>query len=171
MPVIIWGLVWQKQVSRAGTSNYIPQILWDVITCPCPWYLFLTHCHHMSQTGMQGINNYIPQNAVSICSISHKICTWFYHALFRMVILSAHCDSLRWNYPYPSRLPHWYWAIVINHPCIKLIHVAERGPRSLSYSHCHGCWWCGDTRRQGISRYGIDLNNAVSTLKRWNCEQ
>ena len=26
--------------SRSGTSNYIPQILWDVITCPCPWYLF-----------------------------------------------------------------------------------------------------------------------------------
>ena len=22
--------------SRAWTSNYIPQILWDVITCPCP---------------------------------------------------------------------------------------------------------------------------------------
>ena len=109
MPVIIWGLVWQKHVSRAGTSNYIPQILWDVITCPCPWYLFLTHCHHMSQTGMQGINNYIPQNAVSICSISHNICTWFYHALFRVIILSAHCDSLRWNYPYPSRLLHWYW--------------------------------------------------------------
>ena len=28
----------QKLVSRAGTSNYIPQYLWDVITCPCPWF-------------------------------------------------------------------------------------------------------------------------------------
>ena len=27
---------------RAGTSNYIPQLLWDVITCPCHWYLLLT---------------------------------------------------------------------------------------------------------------------------------
>ena len=27
--------------SRTWTSNYIPQILWDVITCPCPWYLLL----------------------------------------------------------------------------------------------------------------------------------
>ena len=35
------GLVCQKQVSRTGASNYIPQILWDVITCPCPWYLRL----------------------------------------------------------------------------------------------------------------------------------
>ena len=34
-------LVCQKQVSRAGTSNYIPQILKDAITCPCPWYLLL----------------------------------------------------------------------------------------------------------------------------------
>ena len=29
---IIWGVMCQKQVSRAGTGNYIPQILWDVIT-------------------------------------------------------------------------------------------------------------------------------------------
>ena len=25
------------------SSNYIPQILWDVITFPCPWYLLLAH--------------------------------------------------------------------------------------------------------------------------------
>ena len=31
----------QKLPSSAGISNYIPQILWDVITCPCPWYLLL----------------------------------------------------------------------------------------------------------------------------------
>ena len=35
--------LYQKQVWRAETSNYIPWILWGVITCPCPWYLFLTH--------------------------------------------------------------------------------------------------------------------------------
>ena len=36
---IIPGVLCQKQlmylVSRAGTSNYIPQYLWDVITWPC----------------------------------------------------------------------------------------------------------------------------------------
>ena len=37
------GRVRHKQVSRVGKSNYIPQILWDVITCPCPWYLRLAH--------------------------------------------------------------------------------------------------------------------------------
>ena len=33
----------QKQISRAGTSNYmyLPQYLWDVITGPCPWYMLL----------------------------------------------------------------------------------------------------------------------------------
>ena len=36
-----WRLVCQQQISRAGTSNYIPQYLWNVITCPCPWYLIL----------------------------------------------------------------------------------------------------------------------------------
>ena len=37
------GKLCQKQVSRAGTSSYIPQILWDVITCPCPPYLLPAH--------------------------------------------------------------------------------------------------------------------------------
>ena len=43
----ICGLVCQKQVSRTVTSNYIPQILWDVITFPCPWYLHLTQSPHI----------------------------------------------------------------------------------------------------------------------------
>ena len=37
------ALVCQKQLSRAGLGNYIPQILWDVITCPYPWYLLLSY--------------------------------------------------------------------------------------------------------------------------------
>ena len=36
-----WGVLCQKQVSRTGTSNYIPQTLWYVITSPCCWYLLL----------------------------------------------------------------------------------------------------------------------------------
>ena len=38
-----WWLVRQNQVPRARTSNYIPHILWDVISRPCSWYLLLTH--------------------------------------------------------------------------------------------------------------------------------
>ena len=37
----IWNIV-RKHISRAGTSNYTLQILWHVITCQCPWYLFLS---------------------------------------------------------------------------------------------------------------------------------
>ena len=37
----IWPVFCQKQVSKAGISNYIPHDQWDVITCPCLWYLFL----------------------------------------------------------------------------------------------------------------------------------
>ena len=43
MTHILWGRVCQNQGSKVGTSNYIPQYLWDVITCPCPWYLLLAH--------------------------------------------------------------------------------------------------------------------------------
>ena len=39
--LLLWGLVYHKLLSTAGTSNYIPQDLWDVITCPRPWCLIL----------------------------------------------------------------------------------------------------------------------------------
>ena len=45
------GVLCQKQVSRAGTSNYIPGILWDVITCPCPWYLLLAEYSSIDNDG------------------------------------------------------------------------------------------------------------------------
>ena len=41
--ISIWGLLHRKPVSGAGTSNYIPQCLRDVITCPRPCYLLLAH--------------------------------------------------------------------------------------------------------------------------------
>ena len=30
-----WGVLCQKQISRAGRSNFTPQILWNVNTCSC----------------------------------------------------------------------------------------------------------------------------------------
>ena len=41
--VVVTQSACQKQVLRAGTSNYIPQYMWDVMTCVCPWYLLLAH--------------------------------------------------------------------------------------------------------------------------------
>ena len=39
-------------------------ILWDVITCPCPWYLFLAHkcLNNDSPNHWAGTSNYIPQS-------------------------------------------------------------------------------------------------------------
>ena len=52
-----WQFIWRLKHNlrkhftykdiKAGTSNSLPPILWDVITCPCPWYLLLTqHSSH-----------------------------------------------------------------------------------------------------------------------------
>ena len=41
--LIMARVLCQNQISRAGTSNYIPQILWDVITCPCPCLPLFQH--------------------------------------------------------------------------------------------------------------------------------
>ena len=51
------GRVWQKQVSMAGTSNYIPHILWNIIIWPCPWYFLLAHksTHDVYGTVLRGL--------------------------------------------------------------------------------------------------------------------
>ena len=46
----------QKQVSKAMTSNYIPQFLWCVITCPCPWYLrVIRHSFRSRRAGLMRV--------------------------------------------------------------------------------------------------------------------
>ena len=50
--VNIWGVLCQKGVSKAGTSNYIPQIPLDVIIYPYHWYLLLVQ--HLLKSGAEG---------------------------------------------------------------------------------------------------------------------
>ena len=51
----IRGVLCQKQVSRTGTCNYITQYMWDVITCPCPWYLFLAQHSSYNSPGFNSL--------------------------------------------------------------------------------------------------------------------
>ena len=79
-----------RQVSRAGTSNYIPQILWDVISCFCPWYLILAQ--HSSIASVCGSN---------LCYIP-----WWRHYMVFMVSLYALLNkgsSCRW---FETKNPH-----------------------------------------------------------------
>ena len=66
--------VYQRQVSSARASNYIPQCLRDVVTCPCSWYLLLLHiyiyiyicvcvCVYMPNMYPHGINSLRPRDA------------------------------------------------------------------------------------------------------------
>ena len=76
-----------KQVSRAGTNNYIPQILWDVITCPCPWYLLLAHKSSYTLTLLFYLSLircvwYMNKNQIDVlfnsnpCWLTFQIITW-----------------------------------------------------------------------------------------------
>ena len=54
----------RKQVSRAGTSNYILQILWGVITCPCLDTCFWPNIYkitHLQMTALQRHRPWIPR--------------------------------------------------------------------------------------------------------------
>ena len=45
---IHWVVLYQKQVSKAGTSNHIPQYLWDAITYPFRWCVLLVEQYWFS---------------------------------------------------------------------------------------------------------------------------
>ena len=67
-----WGVWRQKKVPRAWVCNYIPQYLWDVITCPWPIYTCFWH-------------NY-PQ-IFSTKAIIHGIFPWCNHLCFIKTLL------------------------------------------------------------------------------------
>ena len=48
-------MLYQKQISRIGTSNYILHILSDEITCPCLWYLHLAKYYSNNER----VNTYV----------------------------------------------------------------------------------------------------------------
>ena len=83
--VLICGLLYQKQLSRARVCNYIPQILWNVITCPCPWYLFWRTCGLVcqKQVSWTGTSDYIPQ----ILLVPFCLSSFRFYAIFNLASL------------------------------------------------------------------------------------
>ena len=75
----------QQQVSRAGTSKYIPVILWDVITCPCPWYLLLAQ--HSSYWRLERMD---PQISHAITTLKRK--QTYVHSLWKNTL--QHWDGM-----------------------------------------------------------------------------
>ena len=74
----IFRVLYQKQVSRAWTSNYIPQYLWDVITCPCPWYLLLAQ--HSSYT----------RHTVHLKKYAHGFVVLCFVVVMQSIIMNSH---------------------------------------------------------------------------------
>ena len=88
------GVLCQKQESRPGTNNYIPQIRWDVIPCPCS-PVNLTHSY--TQSGKN----------------SHKRFLSWFHTFSTPVITHWKSPSIRpWKMSqiqYGRRTPYGIW--------------------------------------------------------------
>ena len=100
------GVLCQKQVSREGTSNHIPLILWDVITCPCPWY-WLAH-----NTQINRDHRYVM--AKEGASAAQDIAPWWRH---QMETFSAFCPFMRGIHRSPVNSPHkgqWRGALMFS---------------------------------------------------------
>ena len=88
-----WGKTTQltavKQISMAGTKNYIPQYIWDIITCPCPRCFWHTCPHTM----------YIVKSPYGTVLYHDNVMTWqhFWHYCITMTSLWA-----RWRLKSPA---------------------------------------------------------------------
>ena len=112
---LLWWLVCQKQVSRAGTSNYTPQLLWDVITCTCPWYLLLARKSSNPPRKISR-NTINPTRARSyrIYSISFSDYIWFITICFgKHTKFTDVTRRLRIRIAGSKHLIHWGWTHLI----------------------------------------------------------
>ena len=113
--IYIWGHVYQKQVSRAATSNYISQILWDVITYAFPWCLLLAHKTSYLLT-LITIICYVPLNhyddvTMSLMASQITSITIVYSAVYSGADQRKHQSSaslafVRWIHRGPVNSPH-----------------------------------------------------------------
>ena len=104
----------QKQVSRAGTSNYFPQYPWDVITCPCPWYLFLAQHSSIVPTAWFHMRYVCMKVVTSELNHHHIPSLWIFH----------------WDV-------HWQRCLLMAYVEVDLSHtVNTKGSRSL-FTHVY----------------------------------
>ena len=125
----------QKQVSRAGTSNYLPQYPWDVITCPCPWNLLLAHKSQIKSWGEMQRKYRLAETSlwngsIQIHYIRHT--RIIFQALFGTHLIS-------------------YNPLYIGRPLQRLSTVAY-----VVLGHYHIRWCLGSLSRHGISSHSID---------------
>ena len=105
--------MYQKKVSRAGTSNYIPHILWDVITCPCPWYMLQAYLSSHKLIDIPGWDHALQCRTIIIIKrfrcyqvTANKI----YFGQIQRTNDSYISQHVSWKpiyYIYHDQLPHW----------------------------------------------------------------
>ena len=116
-PKVHWHM--RTSVSKAGVKdmeNYIPQILWDVITCPCTWYLLLAHkspnlnswSYHPRPWAVLYIQ-YIPRNMHTVFALLCFVVVihWLIFP-YPSGLLHWHCGNLTIA-PVPAKQPWWIW--------------------------------------------------------------
>ena len=86
------GVLCQKQLSRAGTSNYIPQLLWDVITCPCPWYFPIWWKQYCSVSQFLAIR--LQQNFAH--TMTEQL-LWYVQTFVSISVVIGNCSSLSFS--------------------------------------------------------------------------
>ena len=75
-----WGVLWLKQVSREGTNHLIPQYMWDVSNCACPWKL--SPAQHFRVTGHSEARLYDVDIVDQYKSVINLCIPWIFHGIY-----------------------------------------------------------------------------------------
>ena len=160
------GLVCQKQVPRAGISNYIPRILKDAITCPCPWYLLLRDREPAITTRRYYRTKWLVP-ALDTCFWYSPQMSWLYVTRSWFAYCHAHDYVIKWkHFPRdltfvqgiqwsPKNSPHkgqWCGALVFSLICACIndwVNNRKAGDFRRQRAHydvivmwCHILSWC-----------------------------
>ena len=144
---------WRHHVSRSHSYCVIDNRIvrsWHVAihsTPPVKLYQLICPSVCINDVTSQCIRMY-GQPPIDVISISYMA--------RGVIILSCWIHCRKRNKQTNKKTRIYTFPIISLHPLVvELFRHGIRGPFVL-YNQCHGCWWPGDTRSQGISSHGID---------------
>ena len=106
-PFLSRGLC-QNHVPRTGTNNYIPCKSWDIITCPCPWYLLLAQRSSYMHIDILPLFLFAQPPQLGLCHYLKDLFHWQCLSLYLCFLFTVQSINIH-------RIGAWLRFVVVNY--------------------------------------------------------